>query len=214
MAGIIGPTCKSEGEAIAAATAIAGAKAPKGMKAKVSVTGVNKVGDLFAASVAIEFVPETENELEGAGASVTDTDEGKGETGKGDTSKKTGAAPDVYALTAAQRAGLDANPNDPSVIQNMEQLPDPDQNLLVAEVQDAGPQSAEAVAMAEEMKTEFNDRPLELLVVGNSATTPSQHASNLAHNQRELDAEETRREQAQANAAQSQKEALTPDVAA
>lgn len=209
MAGLIGPQCKSAGEAIAAASALAGMKgAPAGMKPKIAVTGVNQVGDMFAASVAIEFVPDpaaTVPQQDDAKA----TDDGKGDS-EGDSSK-TSEAKDFHSLNAAQERGLDSSIADPSVIAAMEQLPDPDQNLLKAEVQDSGPQSAEAIAMAEEMKDEFNDQHDDILVIGNSSTTPEQHASNEAHNQRELDAEETRREQAQASAAMAQKEALSPE---
>ena len=210
MAGIIGPACKSPGEAAAAASAIAGMQgAPKGMKAKVTVTSVNPVGELFAASVAVEYVHDP-NAAEPATAEATQTDDGKTE-GEGDASK-TSEAKDSHSLTAAQERGLDASIPDTSIIQSMEQLPDPNQDLLKAEVPSAGgPQSAEAVDMAEQMKTEFNDQPDDLLVINNSSTTPAQAASNEAHNQRELDAEETRREQAEANAANAQKEALTPE---
>lgn len=210
MSGIIGPTCKTPGEAMAAATSIAASKAaPKGMKAKVTVTGVNPVGDLFAASVAIEYVPDPNAEPSAAEAANTDDGKTDGE-GEGESSKSS-EAKDSHSLNAVQEKGLDSSLTDPTIIAAMEQLPDANQNLLVAEVQDNGPQSAEAIAMAEEMKTEFNDQPDDLMVIGNSSTTPEQHASNEAHNQRELDAEETRREQAIANAAQSQKEALSPD---
>lgn len=210
MAGLIGPKCKTPGEAANAASAIASGKpAPKGMIAKVSVTSIDPVGDEFAASVAIEFVPDPDA-VDAPVMDATQTDEGKTEGESGDSSKDS-KAKDLHTLNAAQQRGLDASLTDPSVIAYMEQLPDPNQDLLKAEVETASPQSAEAVAMAEEMKTEFNDQPDDILVISNSATTPAQHASNMAHNQRELDAEETRRELAEANAAQSQKEALSPD---
>lgn len=205
MAGLIGPTCKSPGEATNAAMAIANGKgAPKGMKPKVSVTGVNPVGELFAASVVIEYIPDPDTAQPETAAQ---TDDGKGDDGGEGNSSKTSEVRDVYAQNTPQQN----RPTDTPIIQSMEQLPAPDQNLLVAEVKDEGPQSAEAVAMAEEMKNEFNDRPTDLLVVSNSGVTPEQQASNEAQNQRELDAEETRRERAQADAANAQKEALAPD---
>ena len=225
MSGILGPQCKSEGEAIAAASAIAGMKAPKGMTAKISVTGVSKVGNMFAASVAVEFVPVAGHEAEPANEIPTDDGKTEGE-GEGEASK-TSEATDVYALTPAQKNALDASVTDLSmlprdnplpdptpIIQSMEQLPDPDQDLLVAEAEDGGPQSSEAFAMAEDMKNEFNDQLDDLLVIGSLSNTLEQHASNEAHNQKELDAEETRREIAEANAANTQKEAFTPDPVA
>ncbi len=225
MAGLVGPQCKSAGEAIAAASALAGMKgAPNGMKPKISVTGVNQVGEMFAASVSIEYVPDPAA-VDQQDNTATATDDGKGEE-EGDSSTKSSEATDVLAPTDVQKKALDAGVMDMAMLpredlpepepvrigESMEQLPDPDNDLLRAEVNDnSSPQSAEAIEMAEQMKTEFNDQPDDLLVIGNSSTTPEQHTSNEAHNQRELDAEETRREQAQAEAAIAQKEALALD---
>lgn len=208
--------------AAAAAKAMAGKAAPKGMIQKIANVNVVDLGGMFVATVIVMLEPDPLAALE------DDVKEGDGKSEGGDgKADKSSKAKDSYFIPApAQNKPGDVplpipGPNDANaalpptpVIQSMEQLPDPDQNLLNPEIPDTA-MGAEtlgdaAVEMAEDMKAEFNDRPEELLVISKDGISPEQQASNEAHNQRELDAEETRREKAMANAANAQDD-VAPD---
>lgn len=207
--------------ASAAAKAMAGKAVPKGMISKIANVNVVDLGGMFVATVIVVLEPDPQ------AAPEQEAKDGDGKTGSGEgEADKSSKANDVHYVAAPksrpqddaaatmllqnQNAAPDAPLPQTPIVQSMEQLPDPDHDLLNPEIPDTalGPETLgdEAVAMAEEMKAEFNDRPEDILVISQDGITPAQHASNEAHNQRELDAEETRREAALNNAALAQDE--------
>lgn len=211
--------------AVAAAKAMAGKAAPKGMIQKIANVNVVDLNGMFVATVIVLLEPDPQAEPE---QEAKDGD-GKTESGEGEADKSN-KANDVHYVAAAHTRPQDetaaaillqnqaampdtALPQTP-IVQSMEQLPDPDPDLLNPEIPDTalGPETLgdEAVAMAEEMRNEFNDRPEEILLVGQNGLSPGQQASNEAHNQKELDAEETRREIALNNAVLAQDD-VRPD---
>ena len=203
--------------ATAAALAMAGRSAPQGMTSKVINTNVVEVNGFFIATVVVELEPEPEPESD---LTEDDGKQGSGEAG----TQKGNSARDSYFIPAPQKTAdnelappvpdtAEPLPQTP-VVQSMEQLPDPDHDLLNPEVPDTalGPETLgeEAVTLAEDMRDEFNDQPHDLLVIDDHGLTPEQQASNEAHNQKALDAEETRREAAM-NAAALAQDDLTPE---
>ncbi len=210
--------------ATAAAIAMAGRSAPQGMTSKIVNTNVVEINGFFIATVVVELVelePEPEVAAEDDGGK-----EGSGESGSAKESNVT----DAHTLALAAEANAMAKTESPlpdlaeaqipvapaptPIIESMEQLPDPDHDLMNPEVPDTalGPDTLvdDAIVMAEEMRAEFNDQPEDLLVISKDGITPEQQASNEAHNQKALDAEEARREAAINNAAQAQED-LTPE---
>ncbi len=211
--------------AAAAAKAMAGKAVPKGMISKIANVNVVDLGGMFVATVIVVLEPDPQAAPEQeAKDGDGKTESGEGEADKGNKANdvhyvaapKTRPQDDAAAamLLQNQNAAPDAALPQTPIIQSMEQLPDPDHDLLNPEIPDTalGPETLgdEAVAMAEEMKAEFNDRPEDILVISQDGISPEQQASNEAHNQRELDAEETRREAALNNAALTQDE-VRPD---
>lgn len=218
--------------AVAAANAMAGKSVPQGMIQKVANVSVVDLGGMFVATVIVALEPDPQAvvaEPDAPAEEAVKEEDGKTEGGEGDAEKSSNAR-DTYFIPAPSRDGdagdfpapapdLNDTPAAPQtpIAQSMEQLPDPDHDLLNPEIPDTslGPETLgdEAVALAEEMRDEFNDQPEDLLVISKDGISPEQQASNEAHNQKALDAEETRREAAINNAALAQDD-LTPEPAA
>lgn len=217
--------------ATAAANAMAGKAVPQGMIQKVVNVSVVDVGGLFVATVIVALEPDPKAALplqpaEPAEEETVKEDDGKTEGGEGDAEKSSNARDSYFIPAPSQNDNAGdfpaaipeikdgaMTPQTP-IVQSMEQLPDPDHDLLNPEIPDTelGPETLadDAVALAEEMRDEFNDRPEDLLVISKDGITPEQQASNEAHNQKALDAEETRREAALNNAALAQED-LAPE---